>query len=143
LANNHPPPIHVFISGTSGPSAKSRGDRNFHSLASGEFYKKVKALKGMPDSFFENEELLEFYEPILRADFMVCETYKYQEQTPLSIPLTVMTGSEEDLQPEDVGLWQKESQHPVEFIQMTGNHFFIFEHAPSVLRIISKKLLAT
>jgi surfactin synthase thioesterase subunit len=142
ISNGHSQPIHLFISGTSGPSAWGRGDRNFHSLDRSEFYKKVRSLEGMPETFFENEELLDFYEPILRSDFRVCETYSYQEEDPLHIPFTVMTGTGEDLLPDDICLWQKESRLPVDFIQLPGGHFFIFEHAASVIGIISKKLLA-
>ena len=58
----------------------------------------------------------------------------------MNIPMTVITGSEEDMEKEDVLLWQKESELPVDFRQMPGGHFFILEHTDKLLRIISEKL---
>lgn len=143
LQNHHRPPEHIIITGTSGPSAPSRLERKRHLLPKGEFIEEIKELGGMPDEVLQSEELLNYLEPILRSDFKVSETYVHEAHAPLDIPMTVITGTEEDMEQEDILLWQKESRQAVDFRQMSGGHFFILEHTEKIVEVISDKLLST
>ena len=140
IENNYKPPLHLFITGTSGPSSPARSAKNRHLLPQNEFIQELKNLDGMPDEILQNDDLLNYIEPILRADFKTCETYKYEEQSPLNVPFTVITGSDEDMTTEDIQLWQRESAVTVDFRQIPGKHFFIFKYPRVIVDIISKKL---
>jgi surfactin synthase thioesterase subunit len=140
VENGHKHPLHLFISGTTGPSSASRSSKNRHLLPKNEFIQELKNLDGVPDEILQNEDLLSFIEPILRTDFKICETYKYEDYTPLNIPFTVITGTEEDMEKVDIHLWQKETECKVDFKQIPGRHFFIFKYPRVVVDIISKKL---
>jgi len=140
IANNHVPPLHVFITGTSGPSAESRGENKRHLLEKKEFIEELKRLNGSPDEVLQNEELLDFFEPIIRADFKATETYTYEASEMLNIPFTVITGTEEGMTLEDIQLWQKETAIPVDFKRLPGKHFFIYQYTHQVIKIISKKV---
>ncbi|MBC7887441.1 MAG: thioesterase [Ferruginibacter sp.] len=140
LGNGQKAPTHIFITGTTGPSALSRTEKKRYLLEKKEFIDEVRELDGMPDEILNNEELLYYFEPILRADFKISETYVYEEHPPLDIPFTVITGTQEDLELPDIQLWQKETNYPVDFKRMPGKHFFIFQHAFKIIEIISKKL---
>ena len=105
-----------------------------------EFLEKIISFEGLPQEIIQDQELLDYYEPILRADFKATESYLYQEFSPLDIPLTVITGSDEDMESEDVLLWQKETKRVVDFRKMPGKHFFIFRNVDEVMNIISDKL---
>jgi surfactin synthase thioesterase subunit len=133
-------PEQLFITGTTGPSAVSREEKKRHLLDTPEFIAEIKELGGMPDEILNNDELLYFFEPILRSDFRVSENYRYEAATPLDIPITVITGTEEDMELEDIQLWQNETLQPVDFKRMPGKHFFIFDHSFKVVEIICKKL---
>ena len=137
--NNHRMPEHLFITGTSGPSSSTRSEKMRSSLPHDEFIQEIKDLGGMPDEILASEDLLNYVEPILRNDFKVSETYVYQECPPLDIPVTVITGTEEDMEMEDILLWQKESKQAVDFRQMPGGHFFILQHVDAIMDIISEK----
>jgi external thioesterase TEII len=141
LDNNHNKPDHIFITCTTGPSAPSRLEKKRHLLPKNEFIAEIKDLGGMPDEILQSEDLLNFLEPILRNDFQISETYTYEDHAPLNIPLTVITGTEEDMENEDILLWQKETYLPVDFKKMPGGHFFIIEHSGEILEIILKKIL--
>jgi surfactin synthase thioesterase subunit len=141
-ADNHALPIHIFVTGTFGPSSPSREDKKRHLMPKPDFIQEIRELKGIPDEILQNEEMMDFLEPILRADFTATENYIYEEDSPLDIPFTVITGTEEDMSAEDIYLWQKETTVPVDFLMLPGEHFFIFEHAQEILRIISNKLLS-
>jgi len=142
LANGHRPPEHVFITGTAGPSVASRKERNYHLLDKAEFLEKVRDLDGLPEEIFQDSELLDFIEPILRADFRISETYVHEEEAPMEIPFTVITGMDEDIAPEDIQLWQNCSRHKVDFRRMKGGHFFIFQYIDTIINILSMKMLA-
>ncbi len=133
-------PAHLFISGTTGPASTSRGERKRHLLSNPEFIQELKDLKGMPDEILENDDLLEYYEPILRADFKVSESYNHKCCAALDVPITVITGTEEDMEISDIELWQKETMHEVEFRRFGGNHFFIYEHTEAIIQIFKNKL---
>ena len=140
IENNHKAPLHLFITGTTGPSALSRTDKKRHLLPKEEFINEIKKLGGMPDEILQNEEWLYYFEPILRADFKASENYLHENSAPLKVPMTVITGSDEDMEMADILIWQKESACTVDFRQMPGNHFFIFRHPRAIIDIISKKL---
>ena len=140
MENNLRAPLHLFITGTTGPSALSRKEKIRHLMGKTEFIQEIKDLKGMPDEILESEEMLQYFEPILRSDFKVSENYTYEYHSPLDIPFTVITGTEEDMEIEDIRLWQKESKFTVDFKQFQGNHFFIYTHVDNIVDIIGKKL---
>jgi len=140
IENNDKLPLHIFITGTSGPSSAARSAKNRHLLPKEEFIQELKDLDGIPDEILQNEELLSFIEPILRADFKICETYQYTDSNPLTIPFTVITGTDEDMESADIQLWQKETESVVDFRQLPGKHFFIFKYPRVIVDIISKKL---
>ena len=140
IMNSHLNPLHVFITGTQGPSALSRGEKMRHLLNKEEFIDELKALNGCPDEILNNDEMLSYFLPILQADFKASETYKYQEYEPMNVPFTVITGTEENMKPEDIQLWQRETIARVDFRRLPGKHFFIFQYAHKITEIIAKKL---
>ncbi len=141
MRHRHRAPLHLFITGTTGPSALSRCSIKRHKLDKKAFIGEIINLDGMPEEILRNEEMMEYFEPILRSDFTATETFVYEELPGLSIPMTVVTGTEEDMKMEDILLWQKETSHPVDFRQMTGKHFFIFQHTEEMIEVITEQLI--
>lgn len=137
-----PAPLHLFISGTDAPSVPNREPLR-HLLPKDDFITAVKELGGVPDELLMHEELLEYFEPILRADFKASETYIYKPTTPLDIPLTVMVGDKEDMEEEDILEWQKETLFTMRLYKFSGNHFFIFKHEKEIGKIIASSLFPT
>jgi surfactin synthase thioesterase subunit len=135
------PPMHLFVTGTSGPSSTSRLEKQFHSMKKEDFFEQIKSFGGLPEEILKDEEMLDFFEPILRADFKLSETYIHENREPLPVPFTVITGAEESLEEQDIQLWQSESTFSVDFIKMKGYHFFILENADPIMKVISKKIL--
>jgi surfactin synthase thioesterase subunit len=120
-------PIHLFFSGRHAPSV-ILDEPNSHSLPRNEFITKLKELGGSPDELLNNEELLRFFEPILRADFKLSDNYIFSTSYPFHIPITVMIGTDEKISEENVSAWQKETTLPVRILRFKGDHFFIFNN---------------
>ncbi len=133
------PPIHLFISGRGGPSAIQE-EKQTYLLTKEQFEAELKKIGGMPIEILENEELMQFLEPILRADFRAVETFKYSSVSPLTTPITVMIGNQEKVSIDHAMLWQKETSAPVDLRVFEGGHFFIFQHMAEIASIINKKL---
>jgi surfactin synthase thioesterase subunit len=134
-----PLPLQLFLSGCEGPSVIKR-EVERHLLGKEDFVEELKRLKGCPDEILENEELFGYFEPIIRADFKLADTYLHEAGPPLDIPFTVITGSDEDMTDEDISAWQQESSYEVDFLRMPGDHFFLFDHSSRILSLILHKL---
>lgn len=143
LDNGFRPPLHLFITGTSGPSSVSRREKNLHLLDKAEFLEEVAKLRGLPEEILADSEFMDFFEPVLRADFAANETYSYEEKEPMDVPITVITGTEEEMKKVDIHLWQKESSHKVDFRVMRGHHFFIYSNPVEIVNIIVRKLVSS
>jgi surfactin synthase thioesterase subunit len=135
-------PAHLFVTGRLGPACVKTNEKNWHQLSKPVFFQRLKELEGFPPEVFENNDLMDFVEPIIRSDFKVVETYQYQKRPPLKIPITVITGNEEPFRDADIGLWQNETVFTIDFKIMKGKHFFIFNNAIEVIQLIAAKLKA-
>ncbi|MET4142845.1 thioesterase domain-containing protein [Pedobacter sp. UYP1] len=140
IAGNHKPPKHLFITGTTGPTSNSRREKQRHLMSKEAFIQEIRDLDGCPEEVLNNDELLDYFEPILRADFRISETFMYTTTELLEIPVTVITGTDEDLKMEDIKLWQKETTHNIDFQQMPGKHFFILDYPAEIMEIVTNKI---
>lgn len=143
IDNNLEPPLHLFITGAPAPAALPRNSRKMYLLPKMEFIDEIRHLKGCPEELLCNHDMMKFIEPILRADFEASENYLYKESSPLDLPLTVITGTTEGLEFDEIQLWQKETNAKTDFIRLPGHHFFILEQAQSIMKIVSAKLSQT
>ncbi len=136
---NVPVPRHLFVSGRPGPSGGNEKEE-IHQLPKAEFIRKITEYGGTPKEVLAEEELMNFMEPILRADFQAVETYHYAGDTPLDIPVTVMVGSDDRTCQGEAMKWQAITTQEITFREFSGGHFFIFEHLPEIGKIISQAL---
>jgi surfactin synthase thioesterase subunit len=132
-----PLPRYVFVSGSEGPSIVRQKKLKLRStLPPNEFIKELKSLGGVPEAVLQDESFLNFFEPVIRADVKAIESYQYQKNRPIKVPVCAFYGTEEDLLAEDVYAWQDESPFTIEVIPFPGDHFFIFKHNKEIIHII-------
>ena len=144
LDDGLPAPVHFFVTGTTAPSSPRRSERKWHLLPKDQFISRLRDLDGCPKEIFENPELLDFVEPIIRSDFKAVETFRYHRRKPFDIPVTVVTGSEESMEERDIVLWQEETVRKVDFRRMKGDHFFIFDMQQNdIPRLILEKIYSS
>lgn len=137
-SKGYPPPVHLFVSGRAAPHAIE--NENMHLLANEQFLAKIQVLGGTPPQFFENEQLLSLFLPILKSDYMASETYRFnEEQGRLSCDITVFSGLQDgDYDPME---WSKHTSGSCEAFSFEGGHFFIHEHAEQMAEAIHSRLL--
>lgn len=131
-------PQALFLSGSSAPA--SRELRRRHLLPPAEFKTMLRELGGCPPQVLDDPELLDFFQPILRADFKAVETWHRQDQPPLDIPFVVMSGLEDDSDAGDAGGWASETTAECRQMEFSGDHFFILRHWDQIGATIQHQL---
>ena len=140
-----PLPVHLFCSGHGAPSVPkfdSTKDQPKHTASSEIFWNYIDSLCALPPQLKEHSELMNYFEPIIRADIQALELYNYQPLVaPLPVRMSILYGIN-DVETPISGLlpWQIESEYPVEFVPFAGGHFGIFDELEKVSDLIKSKL---
>jgi medium-chain acyl-[acyl-carrier-protein] hydrolase len=96
---------------------------------------------GIPAEIRNEPELLEFFLPVLRGDFAAYETYVCEEEAPLRVPITALTGADDSLvTPEITNQWERHTQAGFEMQIMRGDHFFLNTSRDALLELIRDRL---
>jgi len=127
-------PEKIIISGRGAPACVR--EKITYNLADEEFKVELKKLGGVSDDVLNDNELLEYFMPILRADFEAVETYEHLAGKKLQIPVTVITGKDEQLSNAEILAWQDETENEVDFFQLEGDHFFIYSQLERLSSIV-------
>ncbi|HEX8853681.1 MAG TPA: thioesterase domain-containing protein, partial [Pyrinomonadaceae bacterium] len=118
-------PLHLFVSGRRAPHVRS-DERVTYNLPTAEFIERLRHLKGTPAEVLEHEELLQLMLPILRADFELVETYRYEDEPPLSCPISVYGGLEDaEVEQEHLRAWCEQTIAACSLKMFEGDHFFL------------------
>lgn len=134
-------PAHLILSGKAGPDIPFR-HKGIHKLPGKEFLEILHGYGGIPDQFFDESELIELFLPVLKADFEAMSSYRFDEEQPLPVPITVFHG-EKDLYPsEDYQSWAEETSESFRILTFSGNHFFLFDHLAEIGNVVSEQLAA-
>jgi medium-chain acyl-[acyl-carrier-protein] hydrolase len=142
--HNLPQPQHLFISAKRGPRAPRRAaNDDIHALPDREFLAGIKKLGGTPDEVLQNEELMELFLPMLRADFTLLETYQYAPAPPLACPISAYCGTEDkEVSKEEMAGWQEQTSSTFKLVMIPGTHFFIHSQQELLLKYISQEVQA-
>lgn len=133
-------PVCFFASGNDGPSRCPNGQR-IHLVPEGEFAEAMNAYGGLPPGLLEDASLMRFFQPILRADFEIYETYVHKKRPKLPCPVTLLWGTDDNTcSKEGLASWQDETEQRINSIEVAGDHFFISKHPALVSRIIYDEL---
>ena len=140
IAADLPPPIHLFCTGRNAPSTPIV-DRDRYLLPRETFMRELREMGGCPEAVLNDEDLMNYFLPIMRADFQAHSSYAYCPQFPLDITLTTMMGRQDaETDRAKVLAWQRETRRPLDHVEFDGGHFFIVDHLQTITRHISAKL---
>ncbi|WLP56482.1 thioesterase II family protein [Agrobacterium fabrum] len=80
-----PLPDAFYILGSNSPDRVLEGREPIHSMTSEDFQQSLVEIGGTPDEILRDREAMALFEPVLRNDFRICETYEF---TPPHLPVT-------------------------------------------------------
>ncbi|HEX8320285.1 thioesterase II family protein [Longimicrobium sp.] len=112
-----------------------------HALPYDEFIAALRRYNGTPEEILANAEIMELLEPVLRADFSLGETYRYDPEPPLDVPITAFGGERDDEVPRDhVEAWREQTTGAFHVQMFPGDHFFLNSDRDQVLAALSREL---
>jgi medium-chain acyl-[acyl-carrier-protein] hydrolase len=135
-------PVHMFVSGARAPHIPNP-EAPIHQLNKHAFLDALKNLSGTPLQVLEHEDLMELLLPCLRADFELYETYEYQAEEPLPVPLTIFGGwQDKEVTPDQIEMWREHTLDKSTIHMFLGDHFFLHSSREQLLRIVAQELLS-
>jgi medium-chain acyl-[acyl-carrier-protein] hydrolase len=118
-----PGPCHLFVSAHRGPQLPDRR-RPLHGLPEAGFWQALQQIGGTPEDLLAHAELRSLLLPRLRADFAVCETYRYLRESPLPCPISAFGAFQDHLvTAAELSAWQWESSCGFRQRLLAGDHF--------------------
>lgn len=137
----HQLPVHAFFSGRYIPQAK-KSKEDLYKLSDKDFIDEIYKIGGTPKEFFENEELVKMFIPILKSDYKIVETYEHKDKKEkFSFDITIFNGREDkDVTINDSYEWKNLTKSNCDVYIFDGGHFFILNKLKDIGDIITKKI---
>lgn len=133
-------PAQIFVSGRRAPHLPKTEPQTYD-LPKDEFIKELQRIEGTPEAVLNNEELLQLYIPVLRADFQACQTYPYKDGPPLDCPIVAYCGTQdEEEHQQTMEAWREQTTKSFKLRMIEGNHFFLHGNETTLLRSLSEEL---
>jgi medium-chain acyl-[acyl-carrier-protein] hydrolase len=138
------PPAHLFVSGYSAPHLPRNPRYDVvHELPDAELIEHIAALQGTDGAVLEHPELIQMLLPVMRADYKVCETHRYTERPPLSLPVTALGGTTDPGVPEEnLRAWGDLTESELVVRQFPGGHFYLHARFDEVMDVLRAALAA-
>jgi medium-chain acyl-[acyl-carrier-protein] hydrolase len=104
-----------------------------HDLPEAEFYERVRAFSGAPAEVFQNRKLMRLFEPALRADVKLCESWPAGQRT-VRTPIAAFAGARDEIDPPgSMRGWGRYTENFFELRTFAGDHFFLRSEEAGVL----------
>jgi medium-chain acyl-[acyl-carrier-protein] hydrolase len=131
----------LFPSGQAAPHL--RLPPAIHDLPDPEFHAALTALGGTAAGVVADTDLMAFLNATLRADFRLWESYVYRPAPPLSIPLLVFGGTDDErASRESLDEWSRHTTGTCTVQTFPGGHFFIDDASVKIAATLGAFLLA-
>lgn len=133
-------PVHLMVSGRRAPQIPDAGVRIFD-LPSDEFIAALRRRSYVRRELLENERLLRFVMPVLKADYQLVQTCPYEPGAPFDFPITAFGGEEDfDEDEEKLEAWRAQTNGLFTLRMFPGDHYFIHSAQPSLLEVVAEQL---
>ncbi|WP_164990901.1 thioesterase domain-containing protein [Streptomyces sp. GZWMJZ-114] len=112
-----------------------------HSLPREELIGKLVQFGVTPQALLDNQEMLDFFLPVIRADFALSETAEEHPSPPLDVPILALGG--EDDAPVGMNELNAWSQHTIAAFRVrrfAGGHFFQFSSEGQLMELLRDEL---
>jgi surfactin synthase thioesterase subunit len=137
---HRPLPSALIVSGSAAPSQRNP-DRFLDITDDAALIADLRKQGGTPDELFDSPELLRMTLDTLGADYRLCRSFVHTDPAPLSVPLHVLAGRQDDITPWRMQAWAAETAHARFTLDwFEGGHFFIRQHETSVLAALARHL---
>ncbi|WP_185937366.1 thioesterase II family protein [Chitinophaga polysaccharea] len=127
-------PMHFVATGHPGPGVKETIP--IADLPKTEFFAEVRKLGGISDTMMQYEELLDFFDPILRGDFRLLENQSNQiPDIKIKTPIYAVMGKSEKYAL-NIRNWANYTEAAFRCQIVSGDHFFINQNFNYLSQVI-------
>ncbi len=125
----------LFVSGSAGP-LQTRENRA-SGLSDEEFLAQVNRLAGYSHPALDHPEMRELLLPMLRADVAMHEDYRPASSRPLSCPVTVLRGLDDELvSAADARQWKSFTTGSFSSVELPGGHMYLSDDDRALLNFL-------
>lgn len=94
------------------------------------------------EGLLDSQDFCDYYFPIVRSDFHVCETYFKKPDIAVDCDILVLRGSfDEKVSEEDCKMWGKYTSSMCRTEKFVGGHFFPQDHTKEIVDMISAEII--
>ena len=130
----------IFVSACVSPD-KVIKERGIHHLSDEQFLKKIIGYEGTPKDILNDKDLMNYFLPILKADFCMYETYKFNPNEKLSCPVYTLGSERDPYAPfKEMKNWKETTINYNHLVSVTGNHFYINDESSTFTGIFLELL---
>ncbi len=134
-----PLPVWIGVSARTAPQVAGPKNR-YHQLPDAELRTRLKQLGGTPDAVFDDPDLWALFEPVIRADLRLVETWRPDPGTgPLPVALSAYAGgADHSASPARMTGWEEHTEHFLGLRVFDGGHFYFQDDPGPLLRQIER-----
>lgn len=125
----------LIVSGHRAPHLPPTRPRIRH-LPDAEFLREIVLLNGMAPELLENRELVEFFLPVLRADFELAESYGAPLAADLRCPLLALGSRDDYVSEAAIEAWAAATTGPANTRIFDGDHFYLNTHRSALVAAV-------
>lgn len=130
-------PKFLIVSGKENPSFVEPEPK--HNVSKEEFMQVLRAYGGTAEEVLAHKELMDYFEPIFRADFQIAETYSRSEPAPMNLPLFNIGGkNDKEVSYELLTGWKDYTEGHYQEMLLDGEHFFILDQKEEFAKLVNK-----
>ena len=130
----------IFISGRK-PPVLGNDTKPVYRYKLNELKEEMISKGGMDGKFFESDELVDLFVPIIRADYKILYDYKFKEhKMNINSKVVVLNGRDDTATKEEMLQWNKLTEEEINYYEIPGRHFFLMESQEEVLNIIEDEI---
>lgn len=134
-------PVHAFFSGRHPPYVQKEKP-DLHDAPIDVFLSEIQKNGGTPKELVDNDEFLNVFIPILRADYKILETRGLvSSYSKFDFDISVFSGKlDDEIEYADLEAWRNCTNGKCGIYQFSGGHFFINQNISEVIDIINDTL---
>ncbi|MGX6606770.1 thioesterase II family protein [Micromonosporaceae bacterium Da 78-11] len=123
-----PDPVHLIVSGCAAPHLTVDDGPPVTGMTLPNLVEMLRRLGGTPEWLLADPAVLDMILPAVRADFSVKETYRHRPDTPLGVPITVLSSTDDPRARHEAQLrWGELTSAGCAVHTLNGGHFAVFE----------------
>lgn len=136
-----PLPVRLFVSGCAAPHLGRDDGPLVSRMSRPELVHMLRCLGGTPEWLLSDDDALDMVLPAFVGDFAVRESWAYEPEPPLAVPLTVLAATDDPRATHDEqSAWRDLCTGPFDLRTLTGGHFAVFEQVAATHRVVAQAL---